>query len=180
MLSKEAAYKEIENLVSRFGEQIVSCKKTDYNETLTRKDFIHPLFKTLYWDNLEVRFLKNLSIDLPDKKNKILHNKFVILVDTMLQLQQQKQQTTLPRQLEQIEQRIQHTDNANNKKVYTLYGLTEEEIRMVEGSKELSRRHCGEEVRRRGNPPKTSTAAYYGTTVTTPNRLSRQATQGLQ
>ncbi|MBI2731020.1 MAG: hypothetical protein HYX40_09755 [Sphingobacteriales bacterium] len=50
MPSKEAAYKEIENLVIRFGEQLLSYKKTDYNETLTRKDFIDPFFKALGWD----------------------------------------------------------------------------------------------------------------------------------
>ena len=50
MISKEAAYIIIEGLVTRFDEQIVSYKKTDYNETLTRRDFIDPFFKALGWD----------------------------------------------------------------------------------------------------------------------------------
>ena len=50
MISKEAAYKIIEELVNRFDEQIVSYKKNDYNETLTRRDFIDPFFKALGWD----------------------------------------------------------------------------------------------------------------------------------
>lgn len=50
MISKEAAYTKIEELVQRFEEQIASYKKADYNETLTRKDFIDPFFKALGWD----------------------------------------------------------------------------------------------------------------------------------
>ena len=50
MTSKELAYKQIEELVQRFEEQIHSYKKVDYNEALTRKDFIDPFFKALGWD----------------------------------------------------------------------------------------------------------------------------------
>lgn len=50
MTTKETAYKQIEELVQRFGEQIDSYKKTDYNETLARRDFIDPFFKALGWD----------------------------------------------------------------------------------------------------------------------------------
>ena len=51
----------------------------------------------------------------------------------MLQLQQQKQSSHLPNELQQLEQRIAYTDAAINKKVYALYGLSEEEVRVVEG-----------------------------------------------
>ncbi len=40
MITKDAAYKIIKNLVARFEEQIVSYKKTDYDETQTRRDFV--------------------------------------------------------------------------------------------------------------------------------------------
>ena len=50
MPAKEEAYKEVENLVNRFEEQLPSYKKSDYNETLTRKDFIDPFFEALGWD----------------------------------------------------------------------------------------------------------------------------------
>ena len=50
MISKEAAYIIVEDLVTRFDEQIVSYKKVEYNETLTRRDFIDPFFKALGWD----------------------------------------------------------------------------------------------------------------------------------
>lgn len=50
MISKEKAYLKIQELVVRFGEQIDSYKQADYNETLTRRDFIDPFFKALGWD----------------------------------------------------------------------------------------------------------------------------------
>ncbi|MCG2717172.1 MAG: type I restriction enzyme HsdR N-terminal domain-containing protein, partial [Candidatus Marinimicrobia bacterium] len=50
MINKEAAYNKISELVERFGEQFDSYKKADYNETLTRRDFIDPFFKALGWD----------------------------------------------------------------------------------------------------------------------------------
>ena len=50
MFSKEEAYKQVADLTERFSEQFASYKKSDYNETLTRRDFIDPFFKALGWD----------------------------------------------------------------------------------------------------------------------------------
>ena len=50
MISKETAYQQIQALVNRFDEQIESYRSGDYNETLTRRDFIDPFFKALGWD----------------------------------------------------------------------------------------------------------------------------------
>ncbi len=50
MITKEAAYNKISELVERFGEQIDSYKNVNYNETQTRRDFIDPFFKALGWD----------------------------------------------------------------------------------------------------------------------------------
>ena len=49
-MTKDEAKHKIGELVERFGEQIESYKKSDYNETLTRRDFIDPFFKALGWD----------------------------------------------------------------------------------------------------------------------------------
>jgi len=49
-MTKDEAKQKISELVERFGEQIESYKKADYNETLTRRDFIDPFFKALGWD----------------------------------------------------------------------------------------------------------------------------------
>jgi type I restriction-modification system DNA methylase subunit/predicted type IV restriction endonuclease len=50
MITKQEAYAKISELVTRFEEQIDAYKQTDYNETLTRRDFIDPFFKALGWD----------------------------------------------------------------------------------------------------------------------------------
>lgn len=50
----------------------------------------------------------------------------------MLQLQQQKQTSTLPNQVQQLAQRIAYTDDKINEKVYELYGLSAEEVKLIE------------------------------------------------
>jgi hypothetical protein len=50
----------------------------------------------------------------------------------MLQLNKELQSATLPDNKEQIKARIGHTDDKINRMVYRLYGLTEEEIQIVE------------------------------------------------
>ncbi len=73
------------------------------------------------------------KIDEQNKSEKSLHDEIVQLVTTILQLQQQKQSSTLPEQVQQLEQRIAYTDDKINEKVYALYGLSAEEIGVVEG-----------------------------------------------
>lgn len=50
MTKKEIGFKKVQELVTRFNEQLIAYKKSDYNETQTRRDFIDPLFKALGWD----------------------------------------------------------------------------------------------------------------------------------
>lgn len=82
-----------------------------------------------------LRFIRQYLEALPiiDKPNKSLHDEIVKLVDTMLELNKQKQKASLPNEIEQLEQRIAHTDKKIDRLVYQLYGLTEEEIKIVEG-----------------------------------------------
>ena len=81
-------------------------------------------------------FFKNFPIKNINEKNKTeknQHDEMVHLVETMLQLQKEKQQTSLPDKLNQLETRIQYNDDKINKLVYELYGLNEEEVEIVEG-----------------------------------------------
>lgn len=50
MTNKEIGFKKVQELVTRFNEQLPAYKKSDYNETQTRRDFIDPFFKALGWD----------------------------------------------------------------------------------------------------------------------------------
>ncbi len=74
-------------------------------------------------------------IDQKNKKEKALHDEVVKHVDSMLELNKQKQITALPEKLEQLNQRIAYTDDKINKLVYELYGLSGEEIGIVENIK---------------------------------------------
>jgi len=49
-ISKKTAFQKIQALVIRFEEQLGSYRSAEYNETLTRRDFIDPFFKALGWD----------------------------------------------------------------------------------------------------------------------------------
>ena len=49
-MTKEEAYIKIKQLVDRFNEQLPYYKKSEYNETQTRREFIDPFFKALGWD----------------------------------------------------------------------------------------------------------------------------------
>lgn len=57
----------------------------------------------------------------------------VQLVETILQLHKEKQQTSTPDKLSQLEARIEYTDDKIKQLVFDLYGLSEEERRIVEG-----------------------------------------------
>ncbi|WP_020003659.1 Eco57I restriction-modification methylase domain-containing protein [Brachyspira innocens] len=50
MLSKEEAYKKIEELVSKFRNNKDQYTNKNYNETETRRDFLDPFFEAFGWD----------------------------------------------------------------------------------------------------------------------------------
>jgi type I restriction-modification system DNA methylase subunit len=76
-------------------------------------------------------------IPIPKSPDTNIQNQLVQLVDTMLQLNKDLQKATLPNQKEQLKQRITYTDKKIDQLVYSLYGLTEEEINIVEGDGQL-------------------------------------------
>ncbi len=72
-------------------------------------------------------------IPIPQSPAPETQNRLVSLVETMLQLNKDLQNATLPEQKEQLQARISYTDKKIDTLVYQLYCLTEEEIRLVEG-----------------------------------------------
>ena len=79
------------------------------------------------------KFTKNNKIDNNNKLEESIHDEIAQLVETMLQLNKEKPQTTTPDKLNQLNTRIQYTDDKINKLVYQLYGLSEEEVGIVAG-----------------------------------------------
>ena len=58
----------------------------------------------------------------------------VALVETMLELHKRQASAKTPQEKEMLSRQIESTDGAIDRLVYGLYGLTEEEVKIVEGT----------------------------------------------
>lgn len=81
-----------------------------------------------------VRKLPIRPIDFTNPADVALHDRMVTLVDTMLDLHRRKATEGNPATRRQIEAQIAATDSQIDRLVYELYGLTAEEIALVEAS----------------------------------------------
>ncbi len=70
--------------------------------------------------------------DLSNHKDKARHDRMVELVDTMLKLHKDHQAAKTAHEKSLIQRQIDTTDKQIDQLVYELYGLTDEEIRIVE------------------------------------------------
>ena len=71
--------------------------------------------------------------DFSNLSEKAKHDKSVALVDNMLELQKKYHEARMERDKEIYERQIKFVDEQIDRLVYDLYGLTEEEIKMVVG-----------------------------------------------
>jgi CHASE3 domain sensor protein len=83
-------------------------------------------------ENLTRLVEKYQRVDLNNKQDKTLHDNLVVLVDVMLDLNK-KIQSAKGSAKEQIQREITKTDGAIDQIVYQLYGITEEEKKIIEG-----------------------------------------------
>ncbi len=74
------------------------------------------------------------TIDFTNQDEKAQHDKLVALVDDMLELQKKYHEARMERDKELYERQIKIVDVKIDGLVYNLYGLTEEEIKVVEES----------------------------------------------
>ena len=82
----------------------------------------------------ESRFIKNLPIhiiDFNNRKEKILHDDLVKLVDVMLDLRKREQRAE-GHELDHLKRQIEKTNREIDQKVYELYGITEAEKRLID------------------------------------------------
>ena len=61
------------------------------------------------------------------------HEKMVSLIETMLELHKRQASAKTPQEKDMLARQIESTDGAIDRLVYELYGLTEEEVKIVEG-----------------------------------------------
>jgi len=86
-------------------------------------------------DDMNKTYLEKLpirTIDFNKSSEKALHDKMVSLVEKMLGLNKKLQKAKIAHEKELLERQIKITDNRIDSLVYKLYGLTEEEIKVVE------------------------------------------------
>jgi hypothetical protein len=84
-------------------------------------------YKPMYVSQLPIR-----SINFSDPADKARHDKLVSLVERMLALHKQSPRT--PQEQEMVKREIESLDKGIDRLVYDLYGLSEEEIKIVEGN----------------------------------------------
>ncbi|NTW50628.1 MAG: N-6 DNA methylase, partial [Chlorobiales bacterium] len=75
-----------------------------------------------------------VKLDLKKKEEKALHDKVVGLVEEMLKTKKELSETMLGYRKTQLETEIETLDRRIDALVYELYGLSEEEIALVEGT----------------------------------------------
>ena len=83
----------------------------------------------------KTQFLKELPIciiDFSDPEDVARHNRMVSLVNQMLSLNKQLKEARTPHEQTSLQRQIEATDGQIDALVYELYGLTEEEIKIVE------------------------------------------------
>jgi methylase of polypeptide subunit release factors len=81
-----------------------------------------------------VREIPLRTINFSDPADKARHDRMVALVTQMLDLNKKLQDAKLEHEKTVLSRQIEATDAAIDKLVYELYGLTEEEIKVVEGT----------------------------------------------
>ncbi|MGB4652848.1 MAG: TaqI-like C-terminal specificity domain-containing protein [Methanothrix sp.] len=91
-------------------------------------------WKRQYLSPLPIR-----TIDFSDPADVARHDSLVSLVDRMLALHKQLQEARTPHEKIALQRQIEATDRQIDALVYELYGLTEEEIRIVEGVQSQAR-----------------------------------------
>lgn len=79
-------------------------------------------------NNLPIR-----TVNFNNLSEKALHDKLVSLVDRMLELHKKKNSLPPSAEREKIEREIAVTDEKIDDIVYGLYGVTNEERRIIEG-----------------------------------------------
>ena len=91
-----------------------------------------PTYLRFFGQYLEQFPIRTIDFDNPD--DKTIHDKMVKLVDRMLDLHKKLAAAKVPDEKTKIQRQITTTDKQIDNLVYDLYGLTEEETKIVEES----------------------------------------------
>ena len=87
---------------------------------------------TMQFDNPTTSRIPMPSVDLTKKSDKEVHDKLVKLVDNIIAINKKLVGENNPNTKEILERQVRALDGEIDKLVYGLYGLTEEEINIIE------------------------------------------------
>jgi hypothetical protein len=104
-----------------------------FRKKYNRQDKTFPEIRIYELASMPIR-----KLDLSNSVNRTPHNRMVTLVERMLALHQQQAATKTGHDKTLIGRQIEATDRQIDRLVYELYGLTEEEIGIVEGRETIS------------------------------------------
>jgi hypothetical protein len=118
------AQDEVAALVQQYRTNLNAYRAPGYKEAHARQHLIDPLLIALGWD---------VHIDFTNAADKAAHDRMVKLVDTMLQLYPRLAAAQAAHDRDLIQRQIDATDKQIDALMYRLYGLTDDEIKIVEG-----------------------------------------------
>jgi hypothetical protein len=114
-------------LLGCFNSRLLSWFFLQKSNIAQRDDFPKIVLK-------ETRSLPFPKIDLKKPADKSRHDKLVLLVDKLLSLMPKLRAATSEREKATLQNAVTATDQQIDALVYELYGLTEDEIKLVEGN----------------------------------------------
>lgn len=125
----------IRQLVERFEQHRSAYLAGKYNETQLRREFLDPFFEALGWDVL------NKQGNAEEYKHVIHEDSLEIegvkkAPDYAFKVGRERKffvEARKPSEKDRLVREVESTDKAIDRLVYELYGLSEEEIRIVEG-----------------------------------------------
>jgi predicted type IV restriction endonuclease len=128
MTTQEQAYDRIKQKVQEFKNLPVARQKA-MNENATRQGFILPLFNALGWN------VEDINEVSPEERVSKGWVDFAFRLSGIPRffLETKKASEDLDDRRHALARRIEEVDRAIDQTVYQVYGLTEEEVRLVEG-----------------------------------------------
>ncbi len=119
------------NINPSFVISILNSKLLQYlfQNCFITNPIAYPYIQHYDLENLPIR-----NIDFSNKSEKTLHDKMVSLVEVMLDLHKKLASAKTPNEKTVLQRQIDATDDQIDQLVYELYGLTADEIAIVENS----------------------------------------------
>ncbi len=123
---------EITNFSMKYLVGILNSKLISFLYPYVSNKLVAQTFPRLSVGDLKTLPIR--TINFSDPVDKARHDRMVALVTQMLDLNKKLQDARLEQEKTQLSRQIAATDGVIDRLVYELYGLTEEEIRIVEGA----------------------------------------------